>query len=205
MALFLRSVKLGSLVLWPSVLTLAAGVVGCIIVEDDHNDDCWDDNCGVVQPPPEQPPADEPMTVNIDPDATFTEVAPGEGVGLFMEYGTGGKWHLWTTCDTNYSNVACSFDVVVSVDTESEVLKVDEEDLEGFDEVRMIDSGTASFKADTASDTDGMVFETTPGATVRLDMLLDGKAEPRFVFWFGDGVLHKGAPTNPVDFAPKSP
>ena len=47
---------------------------------------------------------------------------------------------------------------------------------------------------------------TTTTGEVRLlkdlDMALDGYSEPRFVYWYGDGILHQGAPTNPVDFVP---
>jgi len=59
--------------------------------------------------------------------------------------------------------------------------------------------------ADTDSGTDGATIETTPGAILRVDLLLDGKAEPRFIYWFGDGVLHQGAPTNPIDLEPNTP
>lgn len=204
MPVFARSVKLRSLALWPAVLTFGIASAGCIIVDDNRCDD-WNNDCTVVQEPPIEQPSPEILQVSIDPDTVFNDVVPGEGVGLFLEYGTGGKWRLWTACDTNYSNVACAFDATVSVDSASEILSVEGEDLEGFDDARMIDAGAAAFMSDTGSDTDGMLFETTPGATVRLDMALDGKSEPRFVFWFGDGVLHKGAPSNPVDFLPTAP
>jgi hypothetical protein len=50
-----------------------------------------------------------------------------------------------------------------------------------------------------------MTLTTTPGAVLRLETYLDDQPQPRFVYWFGNGVLHEGAPTNPVDFEPSAP
>jgi len=104
-----NSVKHRSLGLWTAILGLSAFVgagsalTGCIIVDDgDHYYD--DDHYVDTDPPPSLP---EPMLVGIDTDQTVDAV-PGEGVGLFVEYSSGGNWLLWTTCDTNYSNVACN-------------------------------------------------------------------------------------------------
>ena len=201
-----RSVKVGSLALWSTVLTLTAALgfvgSGCIII-DEHDEDEWEDD-GFV-PPPDDTVPDEPMLAVIDADAVIS-AEPGEGVGLFVEYKQGGSWHLWTSCDTNYSGVSCAFDVVVSVDTASEIIDVVEEGLEDFDQAgRGEEPGTAFLVADTDSGTDGATIETTPGAILRVDLLLDGKAEPRFIYWFGDGVLHQGAPTNPIDLEPNTP
>ena len=198
-----RKGNVRSLGLWTAVLTLIALVsVGCIII-DEHDEDL-DEGDGYADDGSDPPPTTDPLTVTIDPDAVV-EAEPGEGVGMFVEYTTGGQWRIWTSCDTNYSGVACAFDAFVSVDTESELRAVEGEDLEGFDEASTYDEATAYFHADTDSGHDGFVFETTPGAIVRLDMTLDGYSEPRFVYWFGDGVLHQGAPTNPVDFQPAAP
>jgi hypothetical protein len=199
-----NSVKHRSLGLWPAILSVAAFVAagslsGCIIHSDDDDDDGhgrWDT---------EQPEAPAVKLVGIDTDQTLDAV-PGEGVGLFVEYAAGGSWRLWTTCDTNYSNVACKFDAFVSVDKSSEIISVEEGDLEGYDEVAVLDSGEVHFHGETASDIDDMLVTTTPGAILRLEMTLDGVANERYVFWIGDGgVLHEGAPTNPVDFQPSKP
>jgi hypothetical protein len=205
-----RTVNVGSLGLWSAVLTLGMTVglagSGCIIIDDDRHDDEWEDDDGWVPPPDDgtNPPPSDPMLVTIDADKTIS-AEPGEGVGLFVEYAAGGTWRLWTSCDTNYSNVACAFDVVLSVDTASEITKVEGEDLEGFDEAGTYDEGSAFFVADTDSNLDAVVVHTTEGAILRVDMLLDGYPEARFIYWFGEDVLHQGAPSNPVDFEPSAP
>jgi hypothetical protein len=130
---------------------------------------------------------------------------PGAGVGIFVQYAAQGQWTVWTTCDTNTSKVVCTFDVYASADTSSELTAIAGSGLEGPDETQIVKDGTAYLHAETGSDTDTMTFTTTPGAIVRLEAYLDESAQPRFVYWFGKGVLHEGAPTNPVDFEPTSP
>jgi hypothetical protein len=211
MHLFARSVKVGSLGLCTAVLALAGlAPTACVITTHDDDDHHWDDDGhhwdddgtsgGTTTPPPEV----EPMLVAIDTDATISTDA-GEGVGLFVEYAAGGTWLVWTTCDTNYSNAQCAFDVLVTVDTASEITSVDSQDLEGSDTASRLDSASAAMTVSTGSEFDAMVVSTTPGAILRLEMALDGSSEPRFIYWFGEGVLHEGAPTNPIDFEPTEP
>lgn len=198
MAFSLDSVKLRSLGLCTALLTTAIfGLGGCIIVQDDDPPDT-----GIVQEPP--PEEVEPQLVSIDTDATIS-AEPGEGVGLFVEYAAGGTWRLWTTCDTNYSNVACNFDIFAAVDADSELIDIRGDDLEGRDEAGPWDEGVAFFHAETSADVDSVTLTTTPGAIVEVALYLDSYSQPRFIYWFGDGVLHEGAPTNPVDFEPVSP
>ncbi len=65
--------------------------------------------------------------------------------------------------------------------------------------------GTLHLFANTTTNLDGVTFDATPGATLELEMYLDNEAQPRFVYWIGsDKVLHTGAPTDPVDFAPST-
>jgi hypothetical protein len=203
---FLDSVKLRSLGLWPAVLGIAvplglgSATTGCFFDSDDEEVVIVEDD------PYNHPQTTDPILVKIDPDATM-DASPGEGAGLFVEYALGGHWTLWTTCDTNYPPYReCAFDAVVSVDTASEVLAATGADLEGTD---LVDDhyaqGTVRFRADTGTDIDSMWLDTTPGAIVRLDLMLDGVSETRFVYWIGNGVLHAGAPSNPVDFEPLAP
>jgi hypothetical protein len=201
MAFSADCVKSRSLGLWPILLAAAPlALGGCIILDDDdgHHGGWQDDT---YEPPP---PAAEPMLVRIDTDATIN-AEPGEGVGLFVEYAAGGAWRFWTTCDTNYSNVACTFDVLVSVQQPADLVEFSGYDLDGSDAVELYDLGSVYLAISTGSDIDGLMMTTEPGAIVRLEMYLDGVSQPRFVYWFGDGVLHTGAPTNPVDFEPITP
>lgn len=200
------SVKHRSLGLWSTILATAMSIAvsgattGCVIVDDDDDDD-YHGNTDRADDPPALP---EPVLVSIDTDQTVNS-EPGEGAGLFVEYQAGGTWRFWTTCDTNYSNVACKFDAFVSVDTSSVIEAVEENDLEGFDDVEVLENGEAHLHAETSSDIDMMTVTTTPGAIVRVEVYLDDVLNERFIYWVGGGVLHTGAPTNPVDFEPTSP
>lgn len=195
------SVKRRSLGLWTFLLAATSvGLGGCIIV--DNSGDDWDHGGGDYVPPPVV--EETPMLMSIKTDATVS-AEPGEGVGVFVEYAAGGTWRIWTTCDTNYSNVACLFDIFASVDTASELIEVTGADLEGRDEVTTVEEGIVQLAASTSSDIDEMRLVTTPGAILRLEVYLDGASQPRFVYWQGVEVLHQGAPTNPVDFEPTEP
>jgi hypothetical protein len=59
--------------------------------------------------------------------------------------------------------------------------------------------------SDTSYDFDGFFVNATPGATLRIDVFLDGAPAPRFIYWVGDGGLHSGAPENPIDLIPSEP
>jgi len=201
MSSFLHSVKLGSLRVWPAVLGLAACfgaasvTAGCIIV--DHDSDPV-----IVDPPPS---VEQPMAMSIETDASLSAV-PGEGVGVFVEYYAGGVYRVWTTCDTLATGLVCPMDVYMSVDTSSRIDAIVEDGLEGPDFVNVnTEAGTVDMHVDTGSDVDAVEIHTDPGAILRLELVLDQVAQPRFVYWFGDGVLHNGAPTSPVDFVPSSP
>ena len=176
-------------------------LAGCVI--HDHDEDDWhDDDDGAVPPPGSSGGNgdEEPQPVSID-TGSAVDATPGEGVGLFVEYAEGGLWRIWTSCDTAYSGFSCAFDVIVAVDDDSEILSVSSEELEGDDEAGTSDPGSGFFRALTSSDLDGVRFETTPGAVLRVDTFLDDQPAPRFVYWVGDEVVHQGAPTNPVDFS----
>lgn len=198
----LENVKLGSLAVSSRIFALCAGIValtGCIIV--DGGSTTTIDN-GNTTPPP--PPA-EPMLMTIDTDMAL-DAKGGDGVGIFVEYSSGGRYRIWTTCDTISSNQTCPFDIYVSVDTQSVVSSITEENLEGTDSVfSQQGQGAVDLHFDTNSDYDAVVLDVTPGAILRVEAYVDGIGQPRFIYWVGDGFLHQGAPTNPVDLQPSKP
>jgi hypothetical protein len=202
----LRDVKLGSHGVWSRILAVCAGVsalTGCIIVDDD---DDYDDTTVIVDDDDViVPPTDKPMLLNIDSDVAL-DAKPGDGVGVFVEYYVGGRYRIWSTCDTNTSGLSCPFDIFTSVDTSSAIAAVTTEDLESFDSVNINEAqGTVDLRFDTDSDYDAVEIDVTPGAILRVELYLDNQSQPRFIYWFGDGVLHQGAPTNPVDLNPTKP
>jgi hypothetical protein len=58
--------------------------------------------------------------------------------------------------------------------------------------------------ADTTTDSDSVEFDTTPGAEVEFELVLDGVTDPRYVYWFGSGYLHEGSSSTPVWLVPDS-
>ena len=206
------TVKLRSLGLSTLVLALAAGFAtsGCFFIERD--DDDWDrhhhyDDDDDVQPPKDdQVPQPDPTVPSyaIQPDMVF-EAKPGEGVGIFVEYQTGGKWNVFTTCDTFTSKQVCSFDIFAGGRTAEDLRAYATLQTEGFDEVKDLGDGTLEFIADTDSDTDGLVLEMNPGSPLRLEVYLDGQSAEKFVYWISDDTVHAGVPQNPVQFVPVTP
>jgi len=147
----------------------------------------------------------EPLRGTIDADAAF-EVEVANGVGLFVEYQAGGRWLLYTTCDTDVSDYACAFDVIVQPVGESPILALYPDSLERDDDsLTLFGEDTVEFVATTDYDTDGFFLDTDPGAAIRVDVLLDGACANEHVYWIGDGATHAGASTNPFEFEPNTP
>ncbi len=139
--------------------------------------------------------------VGIEPDVGI-DVQPGVGAGLFLETTSAGQWTLMTACDSDYSGYACDWDVVVSVAPGARLRAIEIWDAERSDDVFRIDSGALQWLALTGSDIDGLTFETDPGEPLRVDVLLDGESDPRFIYWNWDGAVQSGAPSDPVDLVP---
>jgi hypothetical protein len=153
------------------------------------------------------PPVDgSPAEMSIDTGATL-DVTPGDGAGMFVEYGGGGHWNVFTACDTaiSPSGTACTFDILISADPGVVLSNVLPQDLDPADSLTLQSDGTIHLVAQTSTGGGGVSFDADPGAVIEIDMLLDGIAQPFYVNWIGDGVAQQGAPTNPVDFAPTSP
>jgi hypothetical protein len=209
---YVGSVKLGSSGLWPAILTLAmsvgvgCGLVGCIITDDDSDRHRSGSDRATDKPPPADTPepTDTPLQVAIDADQAL-ESLPGDGVGVFVEYVTGGHWHVWTSCDTNSSDAVCAFDVFVTVADGPPITNSRTENLEGSDIIEKKADGSLHLIAKTSAELDGMTFDTDAGAVIELEAYFDNELDPRVLYWFGDGVLHQGAPTNPIQFKPTAP
>ena len=176
----------------PALASIVVLAAGCYVrVDDDHDH--------YIDGPPASPTIYE---ATIDPGEQL-ETTPGDGAGAFIEYESGGRWHVFTACDTNLSDLTCTWDVLVSADTE--ITNFDDEDLEAGDDVFRQGDYAVLLQAYTDVELDGFFFETEPGETVRVEAWLDGRRDARFIFWVGDGGLHRGAPSNPIDLTPASP
>jgi hypothetical protein len=140
---------------------------------------------------------------NIDTDQAL-DVDPGAGAGAFIEYDTGGTYHINTSCDVAQGN-PCYWDILVTPLNCAAIQNVAAVDLESDDSVSVEAGNQAHLVAYTDQDFDGFTLQTDPGAGIELDALLDNGAANRYLFWVGDGALHTGAPSNPVDLLPSSP
>ena len=130
------------------------------------------------------------------------------------EYKAGGQWTVTTSCDTLVSQItpppSCAFDVFVAgLDRSTTLTKPEGLNLGDSDALDVGRDGSIHLRTETSTNLDGFTFSATPGATIELEMYLDGATyddvgnpQSRFVYWVGDSVLHEGAPTNPVEFAP---
>jgi hypothetical protein len=203
-------VKLRSLGVSPFVLALTVGLAGaastgCFFVDGGggHSDGPPpSDNGGAGGNTPGQNPG-EISQVAIQPDQSL-QAKPGDGVGIFVEYKSGGTWHVWTTCDTFTSKAVCNFDLFAGTAVATQLRSYATDTLEGPDEAKDLGNGTVELLAETDSDTDGLILETEPGAPLTLEPYLDGKSAEAFVYWVSDNVIHTGAPANPVEFVPSA-
>jgi len=136
----------------------------------------------------------------IDADQVL-DAKPGEGTGAFIEYASGGTYRVTTSCNAEQSD--CYWDILVTPLGDAKLKSASPVDLEDND-VLSLGSNQANLVAHTGNDFDGFTIETDPGAGIRFDAILDnGDARP-FIFWSGDGALHSGASSNPIDLVPNA-
>ena len=192
-----RSPNLVSLSL---VALLSASVGGCFMGDHDRGDHHgWDEQPGGGQQ------VLTPEEVTIDADATLDAKA-GEGIGVMVEYTTGGHWRVFTTCDYNsFANPGqpCAFDVFATVlDAGGSIDNPKGQELQGKDGIEIQSDGTVHLYTENTVRLSGFTFDTAPGAMVELDVYFDAVQDPHVIYWVGKDVLHRGAPTNPLHFVP---
>ncbi len=152
----------------------------------------------------------QPMLVVVDSNRTMS-ASPGDGVGVFTQYQTGGHWNVWWTCDTNKTGLGCNFDVTVSVSTGT-IANLAGQGLASGDAATQ--NSTTQVEATTATTTNvqGITFDTVveAGATpiITLDAKLDGAEDPTFLFFVQDGSVngnYQGQLTDPLMLEPSVP
>ena len=145
--------------------------------------------------------ATQPMLVDVDPDKTMT-AQPGQGVGVFTEYATGGHWHVWWTCDTSQTDLPCSFQVTVSV-ASGAIANASGESLETGDQLTQPSPGQIDVTTQTSTGSDGVRFDASPAAVITLDAKLNGQDDGNLLFFVQDGVVngnYRGTLTDPLMF-----
>jgi hypothetical protein len=166
---------------------------------DNRRDGYYDDGYYDPSPPP---PSGVIEQAPIDADQLL-DLQPGEGAGAFIEYESGGIYHVTTSCDVT-SGVDCLWDIVVTPLDSAPVLSASAFDLEQDDSLTFGEVNRLRLIAYTGDDFDGFSFQTEPGAAVEVDALLDDGSANKFLFWVGDGAVQNGAPSNPVDLIPSA-
>ena len=141
--------------------------------------------------------------VGIDTDAQLVTDA-GQGAGVLVEYMNGGHWHIWTVCDTSISGYRCDFDVTAQA-IGAKVSNLLAEQLESGDVSTSYCADTALLGVTTGTDFDGLWFDTTPGATVRITAALGETLYENVLYWTTGGVVHDDANANPLELTPTAP
>jgi hypothetical protein len=149
------------------------------------------------------PPVVQPLTVLIDTDQTMTATG-GDGVGVFVEYATGGQWRLWWTCDTTHSNLSCGFTIGGNVEVGAGGIR----NLTGDSAAQLVNGGL-SISSTTATEVHEIGFDTNAGTKLTLDARVQGiDPSTSFFFFVQDGKINggfKGKLTNPLIFQPTTP
>ncbi len=183
-----------------SLLTLA--VLGFAVAAcGHHNDDNYNDAYGYGNDAIYAAP---PVLIPIDTDQTL-EASPGLGVGVFIEYRSGGHWNLRWTCDTERTGQPCNFDVEVATDhavsnaLEDGSLATTTTSTEGS----IIRAGGV-----ITSTMETLTFDATPGEEIRVTATVSGLTDGSFFFFVQDGKInggYEGTLTNPIRVIGKVP
>jgi hypothetical protein len=147
--------------------------------------------------------------VDVDPNQTLT-AQPGQGVGVFTQYKTGGQWTVWWTCDTNVTSLSCNFqiDVTVASGASGAITNVVNQLTEQGALLSQPTPNEVSATTTTTTAVDGIVFNTTPGAVITLDAKVGGSEDGSFLFFVQDGQVnggYQGTLSDPLMLEPSSP
>jgi hypothetical protein len=145
------------------------------------------------------------MLAVVDDDQTMT-ADPGQGVGVFIEYKTGGTWHLWWTCDTAKTNQSCDF-VVSATLAQGTIANIDQSQLQGGF-IASPNASSVEAHITTSNDVDGITFQTPAGAQIEVTASVGGVTDGSFLFFVQDGKVNGGFTgklTDPLDVQGKTP
>lgn len=180
-----------------AVGALLSGLLVACVVESDRYGQGGGGSTGTPPPSTTSPaptatgngaPSANPVLVDVDTGRTMT-AQPGEGVGVFTEYMTGGHWHVWWTCDTNKTGASCAMDVVVTVASGKITNPVADAASAGG-----LSASSQKIEATTTTTTttDGIRFDTDPGAIITLDGSIGSVHDGSFLFFVQGGKVNGG-------------
>ena len=157
------------------------------------------------------PTSPSPMLVSVDTDQVMN-ADPGQGVGIFTEYGAGGKWHIWWTCDTAVSKQQCDVSLAATAATGT-IDALNSDALQGTGTVATPDPTRVEVHVTTTDQVHGITFTSTPGAVVTLEATVGGLTEGpgtnhSFFFFVQNGKInggYTGPLTNPLQLQGSKP
>jgi hypothetical protein len=143
-----------------------------------------------------------PVLVEVDTNAKL-QADPGDGVGVFVEYATGGKWHVFWSCDTNQTSRTCDYQVRVRP-TQNKLTDVVDDSGAAIATV----GGEIAMRREIGAQNDGVKFVADPGSVITLEVTLDGQSKDVLFFFVQNGKLnggYEGNLTNPIKLQGKTP
>jgi hypothetical protein len=146
-------------------------------------------------------PSTTPLLVEIDTGRTLN-ADPGQGVGIFVEYASGGKWHVWWTCDTKKTSSSCAFDLQIRSES-GDLETIHSEGVLAGDSVNSSDTRTINAMSNTGDNLVGVRFEAPAHGIITIDATVGGTRDPAYFFFVQDGKPNggfTGALTNPLRF-----
>jgi hypothetical protein len=149
----------------------------------------------------------QPMLVVVDPNRVMN-ATPGQGVGVFTEYQTGGHWRVWWTCDTSKTGEPCYFNVIASLAPgDGTITNTAGISLQSGDALSQDTPQSVRASTTTTATIEGMTFDTPLGATITLDASLGGLKDGSFLFFVQDGKInggYAGTLTDPLELQPSA-
>jgi hypothetical protein len=153
-------------------------------------------------------PSASPVLVDVDTDKTMN-AAPGEGVGVFVEYASGGHWHVWWTCDTNVNpQGALTCDFKIGISSSQGTLAVTRAD--AVDPVVALTPKNQQIDATTVtgSTVSSLWFDGDPGGTITIQATIGDQLDGRYFFFVQNGQVnggYNGVLTDPLMFQGTKP
>jgi hypothetical protein len=195
-------------------VAIVALITGCIIDNSQSSSgygSAGGGSSGGSGTPPGSGGTVQPMLVDVDPNQTMNATA-GDGVGVFVQYKTGGHWNIWWTCDTNKTGETCSFDNTVTVSKGTIANLADMNPTTVATGVTQTAPGTVQAQTNTSTGIDGVTFDTplTAGQVpvITLDAKVNGQENPAWLFFVQNGQINgntKDMLTDPLMFEPSTP
>jgi hypothetical protein len=148
----------------------------------------------------------QPILADIDTNGTLV-ATPGQGLGVYVTYESGGHWTIAWTCDTAITSLSCDYVVTASVATDPTSGAGALDAIGGTAQTNSTFNATnASVTATstTTNQTDSVTFDTAPGAMITVTVQLNA---PVSFFFVQDNKVnggYTGSLTNPMLFQPSS-